>query len=366
MGAHPGAPSVLVNGPCRSLLSAVEADPEVMLGPDVHRRFGPRLPYLLKVLAAAQPLSFQAHPNAEQAREGFAREEAAGIGRDDRQRCYRDPFDKPELVCALESFSALCGFRPIERTRQLLDLIAVPELAAVTRPLWSAAAAEGLEAVVQGMLAVADPGPLVTAVQLACRRNASGAGRWRTVFEGIDTLAEHYPADRGVLLALLLNRVELKAGEALFLGPGQPHCYLEGMAVELMASSDNVLRGGLTSKHVDTKELLRVLALQPTEVAIVRPRPVDDIEQSYDVGAPAFALSRLTLPAGGAWAADVRGPEIVLATEGSASVDASTGESVSLPRGASAFIPAATGSYQIRSEAGASVFRATAGQGPTG
>jgi mannose-6-phosphate isomerase len=341
LGAHPLAPSK-VNG--RSLEAVIAEAPEAVLGAPVMARFGERLPFLLKVLAAARPLSLQAHPSLAQAQAGFAREEAAGVPRTAGHRNYKDPNHKPELICALTPFRALCGFRRVADTRALLLGLAVPALAPLLETLDRAGLAGFFEAL---MTTPADRrAPLVTAVVDAC---ASRPPRgFLAECANAVALAGEYPGDVGVIGALLLNLVTLAPGEALALGAGNLHAYLEGTGVELMANSDNVLRGGLTPKHVDVPELLRVLDFHDGPVTVVT--PVGAPEAVYPTAFPDFRLSRvevrgpLTLPR--------LGPDVLLCTGG-----AVTANSLELTRGASAFAPFSDGPLALDGQG--TLFRAT-------
>ena len=294
----------------------IARDPEGMLGAASAARFGPTLPYLLKVLAVQKPLSLQVHPTAAQAEAGFADEEARGIPIDDRTRTYKDPFHKPEMVCALTDFRGLCGFRDPLETAALLDGLAIPELRPWADVLRTAPPGEALRTVLTEMLDDSSR-PILAAVEPALTG----------VYADI---ARAHPGDPGILAALLLNHVELKPGEALFLDAGVPHSYLGGLAIEVMANSDNVLRCGLTGKHVDVPELMRVVEFKPSSPARVEP----DGNQ-YRASAAEFTLIRhdLTddpedLPAGL--------PQTLLCLEGEARI-----ASLTLARGEAAFIPAA-------------------------
>jgi mannose-6-phosphate isomerase len=236
LGTHPAAPAVVDDGrPLRDLTG--------------------ELPYLLKVLAAAEPLSLQTHPTAARARAGFAHEQAIGIPVDAPERVYKDPHPKPELIVALEDFDALCGFRPVEATVELLRAHGIAALA-------DRLDGDGLPAVVTGLLhGEIDAGPLVD----ACAR-AQGPEPQLVV-----DLAVRHPGDPSAAITLLLNRVTLAPGEALYLAPGTLHAYVGGAGVEVMGPSDNVVRGGLTAKHVDVDELIAVLDVSPLEDPIVRP-----------------------------------------------------------------------------------------------
>ncbi|HNJ97419.1 MAG TPA: mannose-6-phosphate isomerase, class I [Ilumatobacteraceae bacterium] len=282
LGTHPGGPAQIVkDGPLRD----TSGD----------------LPYLLKILTAGQALSLQTHPDAATAAEGFARENAAGIALDAPTRVYRDAHAKPELVCALTQFDALCGFRPLAATDLLLRSIGARDLADHLRE-------HGLQATVGALYR----GQFDTAATIAACA-APDTPECRLVRD----LAAQYPGDPSVVVTLLLNRVLLQPGEALFLGPGNLHAYLHGAGVEVMGASDNVVRGGLTPKHVDVDELLRVLSYEPLADPIVRPVHVDEYRVRYPTPGAPFEL----------WCFEVDGPlehtatgrELFVCTEGDAS-----------------------------------------------
>ena len=357
MGAHPGAPSHLVRGGERlSLAEAIARAPEAELGRRALAEHGAQLPFLLKVLAAEKPLSLQAHPDARQAREGFDREEAAGIPRDAPQRNYRDPWPKPELLCALGPFEALCGFRPAAEALAILEALRTPELLPAVERLRGRPGAEGLREAFTWLVTQPAAGreSLAQAATAGAARAAATGGPWADALAWAARLGAAHPGDPGVAVVLLLHLVHLEAGQALYLPPGSMHAYLHGVGVEIMASSDNVLRGGLTPKHVDVPELLRVLRFDEEPAPLVRAREASRGERVYPTPARHFELSRLELsplP----FEAPVRGPEILLCTEGTAEAQRA-GERLALPRGGSAFIPAATGRYALRGPA--VVFRA--------
>ncbi len=269
------------------------------------------LPYLLKVLAAAEALSLQTHPSREQAEAGFAREEAGGPALDSPTRIYRDPFPKPELICALTPFDALCGFRPVHASAALLDELALPALATQLRR-------DGLPAMVDGLYRGTVPfEPIVT----ACAGHVLAEPRLVT------RLAAQYPDDPSVAVTLLLHRVHLAPGEAIFLGPGNLHAYLEGAGIEIMSASDNVVRGGMTPKHVDIDELLRVLDIRP--IADPRVHPVEDGpgRWRYDTPDTPFRLWRFEVA--GSLEHTATGRELLVCADGATDV---------LPRGASAVL----------------------------
>jgi mannose-6-phosphate isomerase len=341
LGAHPSAPSK-VNG--LSLETIISAAPGPMLGAPVEQRFGPRLPFLLKVLAAAKPLSLQAHPSLAQAQAGFSTEEAAGVPRSAAHRNYKDPNHKPELICALTPFRALCGFRRVADTKALLSGLGVPALA----PFLEALATGGLRSLFERVMKVPsnERAPLVASVVAACasRPPATFAAECANAV----ALEREYPGDVGIIGALLLNLVTLKPGEALALGAGNLHAYLEGTGVELMANSDNVLRGGLTPKHVDVPELLRVLDFSDGPVTIVVPRGAP--EAIYPTPFPDFRLSRLDVEA--AFTLPRNGPDLLLCVEGEVHVN-----ELALARGQSAF--AAFDDGALRLSGRGVVYRAT-------
>ena len=234
------------------------------------------LPYLLKLMAAAQPLSLQAHPDAVRAAEGFDREEALGVPRDSPVRVYRDALAKPEMLCALTSFDTLCGFRPVDATVAVLGDLGAIDLAAFVR---HEKLATVVAAVYHGEFDVAST---IAASALSNRPEA----------ELVTELAHAYPGDPSVVVTLLLNRILLSGGEAVFLGAGNLHAYLRGFGVEIMANSDNVVRGGLTVKHVDVDELLEVLDFEPVADPVVRPVEVEPGRWRYDTAGTPFVLWR--------------------------------------------------------------------------
>ena len=342
LGAHPCDPSPLVgrDGRRTSLLDAVRSDPEGLLGSDRSAKWSGNLPYLLKVLAADEPLSLQAHPSAAQAAEGFARENAAGIPVDAPTRNYRDASHKPELICALTEFHALVGFRDPAATVPLLRALDVPELAGHTELLAAQPDADGLRALFTTWITLPQSvlDRVLPALQEACVRLAqSGGGFGREARMALE-LSERYPGDAGVLAALLLNLVVLQPGEALYLPAGNLHAYLSGAGVELMANSDNVLRGGLTSKHVDVAELLRVLDFTPRTPPVLR-GTADGGWLRYDTDAAEFLLRRFDGDGGAEVAVPDGGPRILLCTAGSALVRSAGDERV-LRRGQALWLPA--------------------------
>jgi mannose-6-phosphate isomerase len=337
MGAHPLAPSRLSSSG-ESLIQAIATAPEANLGQGIVARYGAKLPFLLKVLAAETPLSLQAHPSPEQAVEGFAADEAAGIPLDSPLRNYKDKSHKPELLCALTEFWALCGFRELPETQALLEELEVPELALLRAQLAQGSAKIALKSAFSTLMLgpVSEQRQLALRVTEACRAKQTSS-RFAAELGWAARLGELYPGDVGVVSALLLNLVRLAPGEAVYLPAGNLHAYLGGMGVEIMASSDNVLRGGLTPKHVNVSELLRVLDFQPLRVAIVSPKP-HGAELCYETPAREFRLSYFDIMSQPLRVA-VQGPEIWLVTSGSVAL-AAGGRTVTLGSGRSAFVQA--------------------------
>ncbi|MFY1636121.1 mannose-6-phosphate isomerase, class I [Solwaraspora sp. WMMB335] len=331
LGAHPGAPSTVQrDGAPVSLADLIRQDPRGWLGEQTAARFDHRLPYLMKILAAQTPLSLQAHPDAAQARERYAAQQAAdkaadpaGAGAGGVPRTYADPYHKPELLVAIGPFDALCGFRPADRSAAVLAELRIDALEPVVKGLRTGTG--GLRDAMETLLGwpAAQRAELVAAAVAAAEHLPA---QYAADADLLRRLAAHYPADPGVLVALLLNNVTLAPGEAIWMPAGNLHAYLCGAGVEIMAASDNVLRGGLTPKHVDIAELLRVLRFEVLDDPVVRPEPVAEGIVTWPVPAAEFvlhqvvldgALPQVTLPAAG--------PRLVLCLRGGISVDDGAG-----------------------------------------
>jgi mannose-6-phosphate isomerase len=388
MGAHPSAPS----GTAGTTLDAyIAADPDRELGPDCVARFGPRLPFLLKVLSAEQALSIQLHPSRAQAEAGFRAENSRRLRRPDQQRRprrpdqqtrprrpdqqtrprrpdqqrgltlpdrnYVDDWPKPELLCALTPFEVLAGLRTPPDAAVLLRALAVPALAPLAAELESAATPQVLADVLAAILTWPDPEELVRAVVAACVTLAASGGPDAAACAAAVREAGHHPGDLGVVAMLLMRHAVLAPGQALFMPAGGLHAYLRGTGIEVLANSDNVVRAGLTGKHIDVPELLKLLDPAVT-VPVLSPRPVADRVTSFDTPAPEFALyvadlaeDAVTLPGAG--------PRIVLCTDGAAALLAGSGESAKLSRGESCFVSAADG--PLRATGPAHLFLAAPG-----
>ncbi|MCU1399359.1 MAG: manA [Acidimicrobiales bacterium] len=280
-GTHPAGPGTLDDG--RTLESVV----------------GP-LPYLLKVLAAGDPLSLQVHPSREQAEAGFDREDDAGIPLHAPQRNYRDRMHKPELMYALTSFEAVCGIAPLAETDALLA-----ELGEPAASLRSVLVHGGVDAAIGLLL---HDRPDLSELVDAASRHPDARCRWLAV------AADLYPADSSAAILLLLNYVHMQPGEAIFLAAGNMHGYLRGVGIEVMASSDNVLRGGLTVKNIDVDEVLRILDDSPLVDPLVHPQVGPDGGIEYPVPVDDFRIARYDIDGSAAWIAD--GPELIFCLDG--------------------------------------------------
>ncbi len=349
LGAHPDEPSRWREHPDRTGLDElIAADPVGMLGSQTSERFGGRLPFLLKLLAADKALSIQVHPTIERARSGFADEEARGVPRDSPERNYRDDNHKPELLCALTDFQAFSGFRPVSPTVELLgELIdAGAELLLPYRATLTAS--DGLRSTFSSLLTLTESNriALVAQVLRAASRVAAGGGVWEPAAAATVLAGSDFPDDIGAVLALLLNHVQLRPGESIYLGAGNVHAYLRGFGVEILASSDNVLRCGLTPKHVDVAELLGVADFRP----LLQPRsPASVISDSvtiYPVPVPDFLLVRIE-PARATVDLAAGQPHLLVATAGTVRVDDGSGPQ-EITQGDAVFIAAGPAPVQVR------------------
>ena len=336
LGAHPLHPSTIDGTPLTELIAA---EPERLVGAAPVAAYGPRLPFLMKVLAAAQPLSLQAHPTRAQAQAGYDREQALGVPRDAAERSYRDGWPKPEVLCALESTEALCGFREPKETYELFARLGVASALDLVEPLREGTGAR-LAEVFSRLLHLGrtqSAERVVDEVAEAARR--TDHDEELADFGSIAVeLAGFFPGDPGVLAALMMNRVQFGPYDAIYLPPGDLHAYLRGGGIEIMANSDNVLRGGLTPKHIDIHELLTVLDFTPT-----CPTPIPCLEEvpgvfAYQAPAKEFALWRVDqslcfrgrLPGGATG-------RVVLVVDGRTTLR-SGDKSLELGRGQSAFV----------------------------
>ncbi len=368
IGAHPGGPARLLGpAPASDLVRLIEDDPERILGREVQTRFG-RLPFLLKILAIDAPLSLQTHPDAEQARRGFAAEQAAGKPPDAPDRNYRDDSHKPELLLALSPVEALCGFRPPQRRAEILRRLGlIPWLEEAPDATGEATAMEALFRAVFALTdarreaAIAHVAHQIEAGALGDDSDLEATAKWFTIAR------EHFGDDAGLLALLFLRHVSLAPGQALYLPPRRLHAYLCGMGVELMASSDNVLRAGLTPKHVDVEELCRVLDFDSAAPDVQSGEPLGPERGAsrtlFRTPSPEFALTRMEVDGGDL---SLRGPALLLVdggeitvTEKSARADGPT----TLYRGGQAIC---TGDSDYSITGRGSLFAATVGDAANG
>ncbi|MBR7832768.1 mannose-6-phosphate isomerase, class I [Actinospica durhamensis] len=345
MGAHPNAPSVLTRaGRAATLQTAIDAAPAQELGAEVNARFGGRLPFLLKVLAAQKALSVQLHPNREQAEQGYARENAAGVPLDARERVYVDNWPKPEILCALEPFEVLAGLRPAAQAAEVIDGLGVPELKDLTALLREDPSAKTVGRALATLLEWPEAGRagLVAGVVDAAAAHRAQGGPYAAAYDAVVRMNADHPGDIGLVGSLLLNHLVLEPGQALFMGAGGVHAYIRGVGIELLANSDNVIRAGLTPKHIDVPELLRVLDPE-VEVPVLTPRQAAAGVEVFDTDVPEFRLSRLTLADGAVLVVPGDGgPRVLLCVEGEASVGCGTEPAARLllTRGQSCFLGA--------------------------
>jgi mannose-6-phosphate isomerase len=348
LGAHPTGPSTAhTSAGAAGLDEIIEADTFTHLGPKVQDEFG-RLPYLLKLLAPARPLSMQVHPSPEMAKAGFQDEETRAVPLTDPCRSFKDEFHKPEMVYALSRFEGLVGFRPTDQVHRLLSRLDGPATAALDA-LSSTAADLGLQNALRQLLqlSAADVDHIVA----ACRQLAATSSdpEDRAAYGTVDELARFYPGDVGAVVSLLLNRVVLEPGQLVFLGDGIPHAYLSGFGLELMANSDNVLRLGLTSKHLDSNAMLEALDFTSSGYE-VESTPNGAITHVFAPPVPEFALS-ISHPEheDGSHTLPGDGPRLLVCVEGTIQATTDGGrQGLQLNRGESIFVPAADGPLTVK------------------
>jgi mannose-6-phosphate isomerase len=351
MGAHPKAPS-LVNyeGRWISLKELIEQHPQPMLGPSAAARFNNTLPYLFKVLAVAKPLSIQAHPNLQQAKTGFARENQQGIALDAPHRNFKDDNHKPECICAMSEFYALCGFRNISEIIAMLSESCPQGLAAELENLKKNSDSRGLREFFMALVSM-DSKHRKRVIDETLQNLANFSNP--SLEYWIRRLASEYPTDIGILCPMLLNLVCLQPGQALFLPPGELHGYLQGLGIELMANSDNVLRGGLTLKHIDLPQLANVAQFKPHPIHILAAAESGENEKIYSSPAEEFVLSAVCVSGQRCYESSTsRSIEILFCTAGKGTIkDCGSGDTLKIKRGNSIIIPAAVKRYAIGGQA---------------
>ncbi|MAG13986.1 MAG: mannose-6-phosphate isomerase, class I [Spirochaetales bacterium] len=346
MGDHPKAPSSagIPTGE-RPLDALIREDPHGIIGPKNVDKFGASLPFLFKVLAAGRPLSIQSHPNKDQATRGYERENAEGIALDSVRRNYRDKNHKPEIICALTPFWAMCGFRPIEEIIGHLADLKIGFLSGLADQLSASPDRDGLRSLLDLLLTVDASQRHKIASEVAARSE----GKKEVPFAWATKLHALFPGDMGVLCPFLLNLYRLTPGQALYLGAGELHAYLDGMGVELMANSDNVLRGGLTSKHIDVSELLATLTFDVRPKIVLDGVSVSATEKTYQSEAEEFILSEICVSNGNSYvSAPNHSVEIYIVIDGRCFLHPdSSDETCSLKKGESVLVPASVPGYAI-------------------
>lgn len=352
MGAHHKASSkVKYDGQLTSLQELILKHPEDILGKSIARKFNSKLPYLFKVLAASQPLSIQAHPNLSQAKEGFKRENDLNISKDAPNRNYKDDNHKPECICALTPFWAMNGFRRISDIISYIMKVCPSSLGKEINILGKKHDTDGLKQFFKFLMTLDQKGKK----QVLCEAiiNAQKYAKIDPVFEWMVTLSKEYSKDIGILFPGILNLICLDPGEAMFLFSGELHAYLEGMGIELMANSDNVLRGGLTPKHVDVPELLKVVNFEERDIKILQCEEKNSNECIYPSKAEEFILSVIYVDSKKNYKSQAgRSAEILLCTDGQAIItDFDNDEDISLKQGKSVFVPASVKTYSMKGKA---------------
>lgn len=340
LGAHPSAPALLGNSVA---LDQHIADHPTALGDRSRAMFGDKLPFLMKVLAARQALSIQAHPSREQAEEGFSAENAAGIPLDSPERTFRDDWPKPELLVALDDFEALLGFRDPHETAELFAGLEIGvSLDSVIGPLTERRGSAALAEVFLDVLSLdADRMHLVTEVCAAAVKHMDDPGPLGAFARTAVELDEHYAGDPGILAAMLMNRITIPVGQGVFLPAGVMHAYLRGTGIEVMANSDNVIRGGLTPKHIDVSALIGVVEFSPHPIEFEIAAQTSPGVFSYPARCPEFSLWRLeiTPEAGTVELPASQRARIVMLTSGQLRLR-TNGDQIDLSQGESCFLPA--------------------------
>ncbi|MFS1873857.1 mannose-6-phosphate isomerase, class I [Enterovibrio norvegicus] len=341
MGAHPnGCSKIDVNGEQTLLSDFISGDMAKMIGQQTQETFG-ELPYLFKVLCAANALSVQVHPSKAQAEAGYAKEEAAGIPLSASFRNYKDPNHKPELVYALTPYTAMNGFRDYSDILAFFHELNIDVLSALVANLDANQNEQGLSAFFEALLSLEGEQKDTAVAELLAFATENQSDE---LFALLLTLSEQYPGDIGLFSPLILNTLTLVPGEAMFLDACTPHAYIKGTGLEIMANSDNVLRAGLTPKHMDVQELTACTRCVPMAKDVIRlaPEKVGNAEH-YPIPVPDFKFSVYNTTA--KEPLQTNSAEILLAVDATLTVEDAEGNSVTLEKGESVFIPAYVGEY---------------------
>lgn len=336
MGAHPAAPSRILGakGATTPLDTYIADHPLDILGQKTLDRYGPTFPFLFKVLSASNPLSLQVHPTRAQAQEGFARENAAGIPVQSPNRNYKDSNHKQEILLALTPFTAMCGFRDPAETRSLLGAAESPSLTVALEHLDR----DGYGAFCRYLLELPAETKIDTLQSVIAANRESMSADAKRAFSLVERLFTHYKGDIGCLAPLYLNVLALQPGEVIYLPEGIMHTYIHGTGLELMSNSDNTLRGGLTAKHLDIPELLKILNVEPYKPVVLRPdatvKPFTYRTKAHDCELTAIRLG------GDSFTYRADAPAIAIGATGEIVSSLASGESCAICRGSVVLIPA--------------------------
>ncbi len=354
MGAHPEASSKIEykNKQC-TLYELIKKYSGDILGEKTADKYGETLPFLFKILAIERPLSIQAHPDKIHAEKGFSKENKLRIPLDSYYRNYKDKNHKPECVCALTYFHALNGFRKIPEILKLMDSICPRSLCNDLRVLRDNPDVAGLKNFFAGLLTM-DKGQKQSAIKEAIKKarqyiNLTDSGK---IYEWMVKIHRYYPDDIGIFAPVLLNLIEIKPGQAMFIPPGQVHAYLEGMCIEIMANSDNVIRGGLTAKHIDVSEFIEIANFEGNDVSLIPQETLNSYEAIYRTPAEEFILSVIQINNIIYKCQNNKNVAILLCTEGNAIITDLNGKhAVSVQPGNSVIIPFCVRNYSITGKA---------------
>ncbi len=352
MGAHPKASSkISKKDKTISLADLIRQNPARILGSEVAFNFNNKLPFLFKVLAAGQPLSIQAHPNLKKAKEGFDRENKAGIPLSAPTRNFKDDNHKPELICALTSFDAMCGFRDVNDIVEILHYLDLIKILPGAIELQKNPSENSLKNFFSNLInsTSKEKTEFVNSLVRETSNKTPRTENEKLVFEWILKLSKKYPGDIGIFSPILLNVIRLQPGEALYLDAGILHAYLNGAGIEIMANSDNVLRGGLTPKHVDVPELLKTLTFKNGKVNIIRPEQKGESEFVYQTPVREFELSFLKISEKKHFKImETKCSQIMLCTKGNSEIFWNSNKNLKVKKGESIFISAGTKDLKIK------------------
>ncbi len=361
-GAHPRAPSTVItaDGEKLGLREVIARDPQGILGAGK----GDNLPFLLKILAVAKPLSLQVHPSAGKAARGYSRENLSVLPQDDEDRNYTDERHKPEFIVAMDRFEGMCGFRPLNEMLSIMRLVSGDEWEKYLGRLLEQPSKMEMAMLFYSFISMelADKARVLRAARRRIDRIVSSAPSSSSEFRAlkwVPALMDEFPNDMAALAPIMLNTFDMSPGEGLYVAPGQPHAYFRGCALEVMANSDNEVRAGLTLKRIDLTEFLALLNFDSAALSFCAPcAAAPGTISPYDIATDEFSLAVLRGSREGISCERDNGPEILLCVEGPVRVTAASGASYELKRGKALFIDASEGSYAVTGEG--MLFRAAA------